>query len=164
MADFEFVSHKKEVLEALESAMERSGEAIGLQASGNAQLKLESDPRRIDTGLLRNSITYALDGESPALKTYHASFGSNRVLRGKRKGQRRSAKMKNAGDVGFGTYSGSVPKYSAGRAVYIGTNVEYAPNVHDGARGMAPNRFLRNAVSEHGDEYKRIIWRYMKGK
>lgn len=42
-------------------------------------------------------------------------------------------------------------------AVYIGTNVEYAPYVHEGTYKMAPNRFLRNAVERNADEYKKII-------
>lgn len=42
-------------------------------------------------------------------------------------------------------------------AVYVGTNVEYAPYVHEGTARMAPNRFLRNAVEGHAEEYQRIL-------
>jgi HK97 gp10 family phage protein len=46
--------------------------------------------------------------------------------------------------------------------VYVGTNVEYGPYVHEGTDRMAPNRFLRNAVERHRDEYNQIIKDAMK--
>lgn len=42
-------------------------------------------------------------------------------------------------------------------AVYIGTNVEYAPYVELGARGRKPKHFLKNAAENHTNEYKSII-------
>lgn len=44
-----------------------------------------------------------------------------------------------------------------GNTAYVGTNVEYAPYVHEGTVNMAPNPFLRNAVSQHIDEYRQIL-------
>lgn len=43
---------------------------------------------------------------------------------------------------------------SSENAVYVGTNVEYAPYVHEGTRRMAPNRFLKNAVEHNADQIK----------
>ena len=43
------------------------------------------------------------------------------------------------------------------KAVYIGTNVEYAIYVHEGTSRMAPNRFLKNAVSRNVDQIKDYI-------
>ena len=40
---------------------------------------------------------------------------------------------------------------------YIGTNVEYAPYVELGTHKMASRPFLRNAISNYTDEYKKII-------
>lgn len=48
-------------------------------------------------------------------------------------------------------------------AVYIGTNVEYAPYVHDGTMKMAANRFLKNAAERNAAEYKAIAEQYLKG-
>lgn len=41
-------------------------------------------------------------------------------------------------------------------AVYVGTNVEYALAVHEGTIRMAPNRYLRDAATDHTDEYKKM--------
>ena len=41
--------------------------------------------------------------------------------------------------------------------VYIGTNLEYAPYVELGTFRMAPRPFLRNAITNYVDDYKRII-------
>ncbi len=42
-------------------------EAVGLQIEGEAKDELENDPRRIDTGNLRNSITHAVDESENAV-------------------------------------------------------------------------------------------------
>lgn len=50
------------------------------------------------------------------------------------------------------------------KAVYIGTNVEYAPYVELGARGRKPKPYLRPAATEHTDVYQRILESELKGK
>ena len=42
-------------------------------------------------------------------------------------------------------------------AVYIGTNVEYAPYVELGTSRRSPHPYLKPAASEHGDEYRAIL-------
>lgn len=42
-------------------------------------------------------------------------------------------------------------------AVYVGTNVEYAPYVELGTRRQDPHPYLRPAASEHGEEYRAIL-------
>lgn len=42
-------------------------------------------------------------------------------------------------------------------AVYIGTNVEYAPYVELGTMRQDPHPYLKPAASEHGDEYRSIL-------
>ena len=46
-------------------------------------------------------------------------------------------------------------------AVYIGTNVDYAPYVHYGTTRMLPNAFLRDAASNYMNEYKAIVEEHM---
>lgn len=59
--------------------------------------------------------------------------------------------------VDTGRLRGSISHTTDEDTAYIGTNVEYAPYVEYGARGMPSRPFLRNAVANYTDEYKRII-------
>lgn len=108
--------HSDEIMKIIEERAQVALEAVGLQAERNAKLELENNPRRIDTGRLRNSITHTTDENT----------------------------------------------------AYIGTNVEYAPYVHEGTTRpngtmMAPNRFLKNALQLHIDDYKKLFKRYLSG-
>ena len=47
-------------------------------------------------------------------------------------------------------------------AVYIGTNVEYAPYQEFGTRYQSGTPFLRPAVENHLDEYKAIVENELK--
>lgn len=116
--------------------------AAGIQASSAAREELQKSPQRIDTGLLRNSITYAMDGEAPAIGSYKSDKAS------KYTGKRPEP----------GTYTGVTDKEPDKRsAVYIGTNVDYAIYVHEGTDRMDPNRFLKNAVENNAAELIEII-------
>lgn len=48
------------------------------------------------------------------------------------------------------------------KAVYIGTNVEYAPYVEMGTSKTKAQPFLKPAATNHTDEYRRIIESYFK--
>lgn len=144
--DVTFTDNSGEFLQALEENTDKTLEMLGLQASGYAALELENDPRRIDTGLLRNSITYAIAGKKPAKTEYTADKGD-----------------------GKGKYQGIMPKMAGERTVYIGTNVKYAPYVHEGhytttGKKITANRFLKNAVEKHKEEYKRMLEMGLKGE
>ena len=49
-------------------------------------------------------------------------------------------------------------------AVYIGTNVEYAPYVEYGTRRTKAQPYLKPAVQDHAEEYKRIAESFLKGQ
>ena len=49
-------------------------------------------------------------------------------------------------------------------AVYVGTNVEYAPYVEMGTRHTAAQPFLRPAATEHGSTYRSILERNLEGE
>ena len=51
---------------------------------------------------------------------------------------------------------------SAEDAVYVGTNVEYAPYVEMGTRRTAAQPFLRPAATEHGSTYWAILKRNLE--
>jgi HK97 gp10 family phage protein len=130
MSNFKMTSHKDEVLDELDSRVEVALEKIGLRAETHAK---KACP--VDTGLLRNSITHALDGESTAISEYTDDPKKQ-----------------------SGSYSGNAPEESEGkRTVYIGTNVEYAQDVEFGTSKQKPQPYLKPAVTDHVDEYKRIV-------
>lgn len=118
--------------------LEKAATKIGLQAERNAVTEITA-MKAIDTGLLRNSITYAIGGNAPHKGSYHDN-----------------ARKKS------GHYEGTTPKDEDGEiTVYIGTNVEYGPYVEKGYRTstgkhVAGRPFIKNAVMEHVDDYKKI--------
>lgn len=129
--------NSKEVLRAAEEAIERALEAVGMQAENYAKMKCH-----VDTGLLRNSITHALSGQAPATTEYKAD------------------KADKNGNIASGSYDGQAPIEPG--TVFIGTNVEYAPYVEMGTRHSDPYPFLEPAITEHVDEYKRLVEEYLR--
>lgn len=134
--NIDYRDHTEEVLDALEAAVRRGNEAIGLSAEGHAKRKI-TKADAVDTGRLRNSITYALAGEEAHVKSYKANKG----------GKKRKTY----------TYEGTADG-EKGSGVYIGTNVEYAPGIELGThRKAGAVHFLQDAATNHTDEYKRLM-------
>ena len=134
--NIEYRDHTEEVLSALEAAIKRGNEAIGMTAEGHAKKKITA-AGAVDTGRLRNSITYALAGEETHVKSYKANKG----------GKERETY----------TYDGTA-EGKKGSGVYIGTNVEYAPGIELGThRKAGAVHFLQDAATGHTDEYKRLM-------
>lgn len=132
----------EEVKKATADAILVALDAVGMQAATLARMELQNNPSRIDTGLLRNSITHAVSGKPAAISEYQASNESKY----------------NGKTPEPGGYSGTAPDEGQGKeAVYIGTNVEYAAYVHEGTDRMAPNRFLKNAIERNKSEFEQII-------
>ena len=65
--------------------------------------------------------------------------------------------------IDTGRLRNSISNIVQGDSAYVGTNVEYGIYIHEGTRYIQPNRFLRDAVAEHADEYKQIAEQYLKG-
>ena len=138
---YTYKDNTAEVLAALEMAKKRGLEAIGLTAEGHAKKKI-TQAGAVDTGRLRNSITYALAGEETHIKSYKADKG----------GKERETY----------TYEGTADG-KKGSGVYIGTNVEYAPGIELGThRSAGAVHFLQDAVTGHTDEYKKLMEDSMK--
>lgn len=135
MSSYTTKDNTKEVLSAMEKAIERGLEAIGLTAEGHAK----KDPNMpVDTGLARNSITHALSGKEASISEYKADKGDEK-----------------------GSYSGTAPKDS-GKAVYIGSNVEYFPYIELGSSTINARHVLKNSATQHTDEYKKLMEDSMK--
>ena len=137
--NIEYRDNTEEVLNALEAAIKRGNEAIGMTAERHAKKKCP-----VDTGRLRNSITYAMAGEETHVKSYKAN---------KKKAGEKERKTY--------TYEGTADG-EKGSGVYIGTNVEYAVFVENGAQGRTAVHFLQDAAANHSDEYKRMMEDSMK--
>lgn len=127
---------------AVEAAAETALDAAGSQAATLAARELQRSPSRIDTGLLKNSITWAVGGKPAAISSYSADRPS-----------KTTGKMPDSG-----SYGGTAPADTGKtRSVYVGTNVEYAIYVHEGTSRMAPNHFLKNAISKNRGELSEIM-------
>lgn len=122
----------KEVLEAMKSQVLLGMKACGMEAEGYAKADCP-----VDTGLLRNSITWALGGETPASTSYSSNDGTEK-----------------------GSYSGTLPQPAAGEyTLYVGSNVEYAAKVEyiDMSHKVGKPHFLRDALTDHTERYKAIL-------
>lgn len=121
----------REIKEAIKNGLRK----VGMIAETHAK---EMAP--VDTGLLRNSITFALGGENPNITEY--ADDKNNIK---------------------GSYAGAAPADANGdTTLYVGTNVHYAPYQelgHHTASGgwIDPQPFLRPAMENHSEEYHRIL-------
>ena len=129
----DFKDNSKEYKDLLNQAIRRGLRAIGMRAETHAK---ENCP--VDTGYARNSITYALSGETADISSYEADRG------------------KNGEPPKTGEYSGTMGKIEDNYVV-IGSNVEYFPFIEEGARGRKARHTLRKAATEHKDEYKQLL-------
>ena len=129
----DFKDNSKEYKDLLNQAIRRGLRTIGMRAETHAK---ENCP--VDTGYARNSITYALSGESAAVSSYEADRG------------------KNGKPPKTGEYRGTMGEIEDNYVV-IGSNVEYFPFIEEGARGREARHTLRKAASDHKDEYKQLL-------
>lgn len=125
----------EKVKEDMTFAMKLALTKVGLQAEGDAKIQLEADPRRVDTGRLRNSITHTItddDGHPVAVIGTNVEYG----------------KWVHEG-TGIHAVDGG------------GRKTPWAYKDEDGnthfTHGMKPNRFLANAIEQNYETYKEIM-------
>ena len=144
--DVNLTDNSKLVLEALDENIEKALIAIGMTAETYAKLPEKAGGHMpVDTGRLKNSITYAIAGQSPHITSYKA----------------------DTKDGEGGSYSGTATPDKGGspRSVYIGSNVEYAAAVENGISGKQTGKhYLRLAITDHIKEYKDLTEQALKGK
>jgi len=130
----EIHSHKHEHDAGFEKAVEKALRLVGGRAERAAKETI-SDMGAVDTGFLRNSITYALDGESANTSEYQDDAGNQ-----------------------TGEYGGEAPANGDGtRSVYVGTNVYYAPYVEFGTRKMDARPFLSQSIQSTKSEFEELF-------
>lgn len=141
--DVSLVDNTDLVLQATDAQIEMALIAIGAKMESHAK----TDYVPVDTGRLKNSITFALAGGSAQI----SSYGPDRD---------------GGDDEQSKPYSGTAPADPGGkvRSVYVGTNVEYAEIVEEGTSGRRGKHYLRDAVNNHIEEYKSLAERALSGK
>lgn len=128
----------KKIIKELGEAVDLALEECGSEAEGYAKMKCP-----VDTGLLHNSITYALHGKMANIKEYTAD------------------EPDESGNIKSGKYSGNADDDEL--CVYIGTNLEYGGYVEMGSSGrLEPRPFLKPAIEEHKEKYQKIFEKHMK--
>lgn len=141
--EIEIKDNSPKVKEELDKAVLRALVKCGETAEGYAKPLAP-----VDTGLLHNSITWAISGNAPAIKDYTAD------------------KPDKKGEVKTGKYEGTVPSDSGDKlSVYIGSNVEYAAIQELGSskKERVARPFLKPAVADHAEKYREIIKNALKG-
>ena len=131
----DYKDYSKEVLAAMEKGKHNALTAIGATAETHTKDNIKAD-ELVDTGRLRNSITFAT-GDYSGIGTYTDNEGN-------RYGD---AKARNT------------PKDDE---VAIGTNVEYAAYTELGTEKITAYHYLKRAVTEHQDEYKKLAVKAIK--
>ena len=141
--DVSLVNNKELLLKATDEQIEQALIAIGAKMESH----VKADYVPVDTGRLKNSITFALAGGSAQISSYGPDSGGGDDEQSK-------------------PYSGTAPADPGGkvRSVYVGTNVEYAQAVEEGDAGRKGKHYLRNAVNNHIEEYKNLAERALSGK
>ena len=131
MIDVSIKSHRKELKNLKDETVEKILWQMGAKAEAFAK---EGTP--VDTGRLRNSITFVVKNEEGKTVAYTDEHGNQ--------------------------YEYTVGEGLENDTVAIGTNVEYAKYVEMGTSKMGGKHMLENAVSQHGDVYEKIIKKELK--
>lgn len=134
--------NSKQVAKAIDEALKKAARIIGGTMEGYAK-----DLSPVDTGLLRNSITFAIGGQLPNKTEYQSN---------------EKDKNGNRIEVKEGRYEAAAPQDKKNEVtLYVGTNVQYAPYQELGAPNInlpaAP--FLRPAFENHREEIEEILRR-----
>lgn len=127
----DLVDNSDRILREFDRKIALACELIGVEAERNAK---EDCP--VDTGRLRNSITFAT-------KNYHSPGNTDKHPKGQQ-------------DADPDEYRKLAEPEE--KTVYIGTNVKYAPPVElrDVNHKSGKAHFLRDAVANHGKKYEEI--------
>ena len=64
--------------------------------------------------------------------------------------------------IDTGRLRNSISHSVDGESAYIGTNVEYAPYLELGTKKITAHHYLKRAVTEHKDEYKKLTAQAIK--
>ena len=130
MSDINFTDNSGRAKHQMDDAMKIALKAIGIEAEGFAKDRITA-AKAVVTGRLRNSITYAIKENEGKSFTYSDDQGK--------------------------TYSDQIGIGADKDAVYVGTNVVYAPGIELGThRKAGAVHFLQDAATGHSKRYKEL--------
>jgi HK97 gp10 family phage protein len=138
MSDFRFIDHSADAINEKNRRVLAALEALGQQAVTRAKQNITAAPR-VDTGALRNSVGHQVDGDNEL-----AYVGTNQ-------------EYAVYNELGTGIYL----EGGGGRQTPWSYK-DKKGNWHT-TRGMKPIHFLKKAVQDHTNEYKRVAEQYLKG-
>lgn len=164
------------VKNATKKAIETALEAIGLQAVSYAKTNLEKEPRRVDTGNLRNSLTHQVKTNENAVyvgtNTEYAAYveyGTGYYF--DENGNEKTGEPPKDAKIWWvyvkgGNPSeknkGSAKRYTYNVAKWIVSEMRKGSPEHPNGleaymtAGMKPSHFLKNAIQDNTAEYKKI--------
>lgn len=136
-AEYKVKSNLAKVRQATDQAIERALEICGGLAENHAKDNLTSFPR-VDTGALRNSVTHKVHLE-----------GDNEVIVG--------SAMEYAPYVEYGT--GKFADGGGRQSPWVYVDAKGKGHYTE---GMKPSHFLKNALNDNKDEYKKVLAQELK--
>lgn len=168
MDEISFNVNSQAVEKATKESIAAALEAMGLQAVNYAKLNLEKDPRRVDTGNLRNSITHIAKKDEKAVYIGTNSsyapyveygtgfyFDSNgNEVQGTPPKDQPIWWVYVKGEKTSGQSSGK--RYTYKEAAKITAILRKKGLDAHMTAGMKANHFLKNAIANHTAEYKKI--------
>lgn len=140
MAEVEIKDNSANVKAEIMRKARRALRIVGMKAESYAKALTP-----VDTGLLRNSITFAIGGGKANTPLYY----DNEMAQ-------------------YGEYTGDAPADDESQVtLYVGTNVQYGIFQELGhhtvnGKWVPPNEFLRPAMENHRQEFEQIIKQEMK--
>lgn len=164
--EFTLTDNSGDVLKELGLDIPKGLEAVGVQADNYSKLELENNPRRVDTGRLRNSITHKVDAGDQSVTIGSALQYAVYVHEGT------GIYAPSGGTGGWWVYvlngNGTMKGNASGKRYTEAEARRIVAMLHEKGldahmtQGMRPNRFLKNAIEKHKDEYIEILKKYLQ--
>lgn len=132
-------NHTPELIKHKDELVGIALEIIGTKMADYAAMNLERNPRRVDTGRLKNSLTHEVVPDEAMVEV-----GTN---------------VEYAPYVEYGT-----GKYADGGGRQTPWLFQDSKGEFHITSGMKPNHFLRDALQDHKQEYKQIAEGVLDGK
>lgn len=166
VAEVKLTDNTNLIVQATTEAIYRALEAVGTQVESQSKIELESDPRRVDQGTLRNSISHTRKGYTVIIGSNlsYAKYvheGTGKYNSGGSTGDKYWVYVIGGNQPTSNTASGKRYTYDEARKV-VAILRSKGLNAHM-TQGMKPNRFLRNAIMNNIAQLKQLTEDKLRG-